>query len=320
MTKYRREQKKHIEKCTFIVMEREMELQFAELTARFEQQLEQVRAEHEAVMTAQRHELELTVNELRVENSALRAERNMLNSMLYLSEQRAVKAQNTISHLAERAIDKPTMVNQQVTNTCNVKVTNFLTDYKTYEERTEQTFVTCKARSNLIEYFMDGQFGLARFVVDCIIRCDRGMILCCTDPARKRFRFLNADGQLQEDLEARMLTHKLSIPIKMVAHEVFEEMCKSLEHQRQVKISEKAGTFEVGFVEKKIEMAHDQFFRIREFDLQDKNSDFLTELSGLLRGVQPAKLEHKPEHGHQDDKMQANEAEQREEEDELMAE
>lgn len=274
-TKHKSDLKKHQERCMFLLVDIELERQASLLREKFQTDCDAIRVEYESTLSA-----------LREENSALRAERNLLQSMMDKSEDR-------VHRLTERVIDKPVVINQyhneigqlNQQHHNNVKVTNYLTDYKTFETRTHPDFVTQVARQNMIQYFMDGQGGLARFVVECIIRCEKGgMILCCTDTARKRFRFLNANGELQEDLEARMLTSKLSIPIKQVAHEVFQHICTSLEKERQVKISEKAGTFEVGFVEKKIEMAHDHLFSIREFDLEDKNSEFLTELCGLLRG------------------------------------
>lgn len=200
---YSQELKRHSQKCTFAVAHRIVEQ---------EKQKWQESEKHI------RNSYEQKIADSKLFIASLQAENEVLRSQL----ERAHK-------LNERAIDRPTT---STTNNNNVKVTNYLSDNKTYEAQTDPKHVRAMLDQHLEEYFMDGQQGLARWVVDHIIRSKEGkMIMVCTDTARKRFRFVNVKGNIEEDLRAKQLTKKLSIPVRQVGGAVFGRIVERLQQE-----------------------------------------------------------------------------------------
>jgi hypothetical protein len=58
-----------------------------------------------------------------------------------------------------------------------------------------------------INYALDGQKGLAKFVKDKLLKDDEGNpIYVCTDPSRQIFRYKDNTGEIKKDVEAKKLT------------------------------------------------------------------------------------------------------------------
>jgi hypothetical protein len=162
-------------------------------------------------------------------------------------------------------VDKAIAKTGNVTNikNSNVNVMNILSEK--YEGRTEHDFVLEVAREKFEPYFWDGQRGLANFCVDHIIRTKDGkMILCCTDPTRKRFKYLDAQGDMKEDIEARLFTEKMSIPIAIVCEEVYEKIRAEIDDSM------------------KRDMADLKFLELIGFKNSSTNTEYRQELCTLL--------------------------------------
>lgn len=188
---------------------------------------------------------------------------------------------STIKELAEKAIEKPSISKNINTNIKNFKnIQNILTDSTTYKERTDHKRITEIARNNIEEYFWKGQKGMAQFCVDHIVRTSDGkMILCCTDPARKRFKFMNADGDLKDDIEARIFTKDISIPIISVCEEMYNHIMEKIEEDNKDSSSDK------GYLNIKREMAMQRYLEITHMDNNQENGDYKNELSLLLKSL-----------------------------------
>lgn len=268
-TLYSAEWKRHTNKCALIVAEREFQIQRDQLNSQHSVEIANIRSQYVREM----NELHRSLSNVQTENRLLKHELE--------------KAQQAAHSLAKDAINRPTTTNnhQQNNQIGNVKITNYLTDHNAYISQTHPTYVKHMLDQHFETYFMDGQPGLARFLVEHIIKMSDGkLILVCTDTARKRFRFLNADGKMAEDMKAKMLCSKLSVPIREMCNEVFERVIAQLESDKKVKISNGCGAFEIDFLDKKIEWAGKKFIEIRSFNSGvDDNTDFLNELATLLR-------------------------------------
>lgn len=180
---------------------------------------------------------------------------------------------STIKELAEKAIDRPTIKNQNNLNNFQT----ILTDSKIYDENTEHNRVLDIARIKMEDYFWKGQKGIAQFCLDHIVKTNDGkMILCCTDPSRKRFKFVNADGQFKDDIEARIFTQKISVPIKIVCEEVFKDITKKIDDDK---------SHDNGFLDIKKGIAMEKLIEINDIDDNEKNSDYKNELSLLLKSL-----------------------------------
>lgn len=194
----------------------------------------------------------------------LRELRNAYETRLAIQQHTLQSKEQQIEDL-KVIVDKAIAKTGNVTNIRNsqVNVMNVLSEK--YEGRTEHDFVLEVARKKFEPYFWDGQKGLANFCVDHIIRTRDGkMILCCTDPTRKRFKYLDADGDMREDIEARLFTEKMSVPISIVCEEVYEKIRTEI-HDTM-----------------KRDIADSKFLELLNFKNNSNNTEYRQELCTLL--------------------------------------
>lgn len=283
-TIYKYEMKKHIKRCKILLFEKEREKAKKECDIEYNSLLIKLKNDHATDISRLKNELIQSQLLYEKQISSLKTEKNILQKELD-------KAQQMIQTLSEKAINRPSNITQQHNEIGNVRITNHLSDHKSYLKQLHPERVTEMLQLHFEKYFMDGQSGLARFVVEHIIRLKDGkMILCCTDPARKRFRFIDADGKLAEDVRAKMFRSKIKIPVREMCNEVFDRIIDRIKDEKKVKISAGDAGMEVEFLEKKIDMAERRFFEIRAFD-GDDGTEFLNELTSLLRN--PYETEYK---------------------------
>lgn len=194
------------------------------------------------------------------------------------------EAHQTIKELAERAIDKPTVSTSTThNNNNNMNMVNMLCDRTTFDAQTDPDRIVSIAREHFESYFWQGQRGVAQFCVDHIIKSPNGkMLLVCTDPSRKRFRYMTADQQLAEDIGALQFTDRISVPMKTVCHEVYSDIIQKLDQEKESLIEAKAGAFEIGFLDTKRDKAFEKLIAIREIDDNDHNHQYKNTLSTLL--------------------------------------
>lgn len=231
----------------------------------------------------QEHKEQLRSKEL--EHTRLQNAKDIEIARLQASLQRLENQVQMLSNFTKDAINRPTTIsttnNQQ--NIASVKITNHLANHKSYLAQLHPERVRNKLDQHLENYFFAGQQGLARFVVEHIIKMDDDkFILVCTDTSRKRFRFVNAEEELAEDMRAKILCSKLKTPVREMCNEVFDRVIARLKSEKKVQISQGAGAFDIDFLDKKLEYAEKKFIEIRSFDSED-NTDFLNELATLLR-------------------------------------
>ena len=109
-----------------------------------------------------------------------------------------------LSSLALEGIKKST-----VTNTSN-RITNILSPLDLNDDKIKTIVEDSLDES----YFLDAQKGIARFCFDKLIKTGDGKRkLVCSDPVRERYRYLDQDGNLKEDIGARNFIDKITRPI-----------------------------------------------------------------------------------------------------------
>jgi len=185
----------------------------------------------------------------------------------------------TISEIAKQP--KSNTTNTSTTNIRgNQNVQNILSDYKSYEENTNHERIISIARNNDIEkYFWNGQKGIAKFCVDHIAKTEDGkMIICCTDPSRRRFKCPNEKDEIGEDIDARNFTKKISEPIKEVCEEVYDRIQKNIEEQMNSDQTE----YDSSFLNTKKGIAMEKFIEITNINDNANNSEYKKEISILL--------------------------------------
>lgn len=125
--------------------------------------------------------------------------------------------QKNITSIALEGVRKPT------TNTTNTstKITNILAPLDLTEAKIQDI-----VENHLDEsYFLDAQKGMAKFCFDKLIKTEDGKRrLVCSDPVRERYRYLDEDGNIQEDILARQFIEKVSKPLIEVSKKVHEDI------------------------------------------------------------------------------------------------
>lgn len=285
--------KKHELKCPHILVDQEIkklqtefvkqyELLHNNLTTEFTQEKQNLIAEfaqERQSLTAQLHEYSQII-------SKQQGEIDMLQRHLDKAYEQVDQNRQGMERIAEKAIARPTTV--QTTNQQNygtVKISNYLADNDTYRRQTERDFIMQQANAHLqkyIEELVNGQEALAKFVVAHIIkRADSNeYILCCTDTSRKRFLYINHLGEKEEDMLAKLFVSHISGPIREVSGSIFKQIEERLQREREAaKGGEKIN------IDNKIMVTNDKYLKMMEFDISDKNGDFVAELAGMLRGT-----------------------------------
>ena len=182
---------------------------------------------------------------------------------------------STIEKLAFQAIDKPT----GTTNVTNNNVRNIYSD-KYFLDKLTSEEVNKKCQNYLTEQvFFGGQKGIAQMCSDHIIKTkDNKVLLTCSDVSRKKFKYMDENGNLKEDYEARTFTEKVFEPIKKVSQDVYENILldiKDEQEREQIDYNRKS------VLNDKTMKAIDCFSQIVNIDNPSCNSDFKNELAIL---------------------------------------
>jgi hypothetical protein len=116
-------------------------------------------------------------------------------------EKKIKELENTIERLAINAIHKPTTTNNNTTNnTLNIMSSLDFNNVNKIKNLIDDNYN--------INYAIDGQKGLARFVVDNLLKDENGELLyVCTDPSRQIFKYKDDSGEIKKDVEAKKLTN-----------------------------------------------------------------------------------------------------------------
>ena len=105
--------------------------------------------------------------------------------------------QEIIEKMGLRAIDKPTTTNN---TTLNITTSLDFNDTDKIKNIINDDFN--------INYAVNGQKGLARFVTDKFLTDKDGNLLyICTDPSRQIFKYKDSTGEIKKDVEAKKLTN-----------------------------------------------------------------------------------------------------------------
>ena len=131
----------------------------------------------------------------------LEKQEELYKEQLEKQEEQIKDLQNKLEKLASKAIERPTTVTNTTTNN-NLNITSSL-DFDNLDIIRD----AIQNRLN-VNHVVDGQKGLAQFVVDTILTDEDGKLLyVCTDPSRQIFKYKNGAGEIMKDIEARKLTN-----------------------------------------------------------------------------------------------------------------
>jgi hypothetical protein len=107
--------------------------------------------------------------------------------------------QDKLDKIANKAIDKPTIITNTTNNSLNIMTSLDFNNLDKIKDVIQDKLS--------INHIVDGQKGLAQFVVDTILKDEEGKLLyVCTDPSRNIFKYKNSTGEIKKDVEAKKLT------------------------------------------------------------------------------------------------------------------
>lgn len=273
----------HLSTCHFVEMDAliqtiiaEKDAQILELRVMFDKQKELL-DEKEAIIEGMRGKIDESsnqVNELKKGIECVQVEKSCIE-----------KENERLTTLLEKMMEKPVITNN--THTTNIKgnqlIQNVLATSDIYSRQTNSERIRSIPHKIIEKHFWLGQKGIARFCLNHIVKSadDNGtekMILCCTDPSRKRFKYFNASNKIVEDIEARHFTDLISVPIKTVCREVYDNIIKKIEEDKK----ETTDVYDLDLLDTRISIAQQKFLEINNIGDHNRNSDYKNELSILL--------------------------------------
>jgi hypothetical protein len=187
--------------------------------------------------------------------------------------------QKILENIATKAVDKPT-ITTTTTNTITNQIRNGFST-KHFLEDIKSADVKRKCQSSLTEQIlMDGQRGIARLCTEQIINTnDKKKLLIATDHTRSKFRYMDKEGNLKDDIEARTFIEKVSKPIKEVADIVFDNVLSCIKDEKEM-LEENDYGRKSELNDKELQ-ANRSMMYIKCFDDPKHNSDFTNELAIL---------------------------------------
>jgi len=182
-----------------------------------------------------------------------------------------------IQTLAREGSNKVTTTNNTINNTIRNQLSSTYTVESLEPKQLEDTMRQHYTESD----FFGGQKRLAGFCVDRVIKTpDDKMMVCCTDTARKKFKILDIQGNLKEDIEARLLCKKLKVPVKMITKEIYDTVIDRIEKERDRLSSDDRSRREKLLDDSM--RAQQMYMDNLNFDDLNYNQDFMHELCVLL--------------------------------------
>lgn len=275
-TRNKSDLKRHLEKCQYTKLERELSKQKLELTEEFNREKQKLIEILEKRLVECEFEKSLILKDMQIQVERANVRADILQTQL-----------EHANKLNERAIDRPTTSTSSTISVTNNNILAKLADPATYQEYINPNRILSIARENMEDlkvHFFRGQRGLAAFLVKYILRTDEGKyLLICTDVARKRLRCLIAGNQLIDDLHGRMLLQHIASSVRQVSNEAYAQI--SDEFKAKIKNAKcmGKGEFEIDIIQRKADHAAEIWIQILDFDNDDQNADFTSELASLLQ-------------------------------------
>ena len=272
---------------TFIIKELKSQHQdeLKELKSQHQDELKELKSQNKDELKDLRYHYELKMNEeyikLKVEYDKLTEQHNKLTEQY---EKTITKLELKISQcdtfIQTLARDGATKATTTTNNTVN-NIRNILSPTYTLD-KLEPKKIEEKIREHYTERdFFNGQKGLAGVCVDRIIKTPDGkMMICCSDISRKKFKILDVNGNLKEDIEARLFCQQLKVPIQTITKEMYDKIAERIDKERDRLSSDDRSRREKLLDDSM--RAQQYFIDNMNFDDLNYNQDFMHELCVLL--------------------------------------
>jgi len=243
-------------------------------------ELKDLRYNYESKINEEYINLKVDHEKLKVEHDLLQKSYNELEKQhektITKLELKINQCDTFIQTLARDGATKVTTTNNTVNNIRNILSPTYTLD------KLEPKKIEEKIREHYTEHdFFNGQKGLAGVCVDRIIKTPDGkMMICCSDISRKKFKILDVNGNLKEDIEARLFCQQLKVPIQTVTKEMYDKIAERIDKERERLSSDDRSRREKLLDDSM--RAQQYFIDNMNFDDLNYNQEFMHELCVLL--------------------------------------
>ena len=258
----------HIETCKEYIILKVRE----ECKVEYDKQIQEKNNEIDKLLLDTKSEYCTQINKLKEQLK----EKNSEHENLKKSSDKAIQTlQKMLENIAIKAVDKPTTTNTTINN-----IRNSFSD-KYFVEDIKEEDIKRKCQSYLTEQvLLDGQRGIAKMCTEHIINTkDKKKLLISTDPSRNKFRYMDKNGNMKDDIDARTFIEKISKPIKEVADIVFDCVISDIKDE-QDNIEDDNYSRKAFLHDKEMQANHSLVY-IKCFDDPKHNSEFTNELAVL---------------------------------------
>ena len=265
----------HIETCKEYIILKVRE----ECKVEYDKQIQEKNNEIDKLLLDIKSEYCTQINKLKEQ---LKEKNNEFENLKKSSEKSLFDAHNQIQtlqkmleNIAIKAVDKPTTTNTTINN-----IRNSFSD-KYFVEDIKEADIKRKCQTFLTEQIlMEGQRGIARLCTEHIINTkDQKKMLIATDPIRNKFRYMDKNGNMKDDIDARTFIEKVSKPIKEIAGIVFDNVLSDIKEEKD-NIEEDNYSRKAHLHDKEMQANHSLVY-INCFDDPKNNSEFTNELAVL---------------------------------------
>jgi len=161
---------------------------------------------------------------LNSKNKELNKEMIVKDQTILMQEKLIKDLRESYERIAKEAVNRPTTINH---------IRNNLSTVYTLDEMKEKELIELFRENFTENVFMSGQKGLAKLCTDKIINTkDSKKLICCTDITRKKFKYMDKNGNLIEDVEAREFVNKMYKPIREVGQHIYDIMISNIDDER----------------------------------------------------------------------------------------
>jgi hypothetical protein len=194
------------------------------------------------------------------------------DSVISLFKDQISALQDKLGCVALAGVTKPTNVQ---TTTTNTNITQILTPFNLNEDDIF-SIVQHKLDENS---FLNAQKGVAKFCVENILKDEDGkMRMICTDPSRERFKYMDENGVVKEDIQARQFLEKIYPPLHLASEKLYCNIIENCNKSRE-KIEKGEEKIDPYRVKVREEAADKAWVEIRLIRDEDSNKNFRKELA-----------------------------------------
>jgi hypothetical protein len=202
------------------------------------------------------------------------------------------KEQERMSSLLEKVVSKPAVITNNHTSNTSIKGNNnssvnhlqsVLASHDLYKKQTDAERIKMIDPAVVEKHFWAGQKGIARLSVKDIISVnddgEEKMIICCTDPSRRRFKHVDENNNIVDDVDARDFIDKTAPALVNECRNAYDRIINKIEDNKK----KTTDVFERDGFDNKSTIAQQKLLEISNIGDHNRNTVYKNEMARLLK-------------------------------------